>query len=684
LAPRSVVRLACLALSVLLAPAAGQLDPAAVLGRHVEALGGEAALAAAGDLLVEGRFEDVRGVFQLRILVRREPFAVREEWRSSDWDPASPPMVVVTDLRHAWQMPRQPRGAESASSRGSPLPFTSALPLSQRAMAWKLLLRPLDHVTGAQFGPPPFALPDAPFFHDDFAEAREALTVVVRGSLGLTPNGWFDALDGRWLGWQVGPLTDGLHRLRVGRWHDVAGLRLPSAFLEFTDGGLIGAVFVDRFTAGLRHDDGLFLGSPGALPLDAPLDLAPLHVAPTETPGTLRLFVGDLRLDGAGPLWGLLDTGADKLVADEQLVAQLALPYVAPSRFAVLLGEGTAPMHWLDRLGLGRLELAQQLVVSHDVPIPRDAWDVEPIGLIVGTAALNRLSPVFDLRGGRLLARGDTPAPLSTLAPAGPAATAHATCALHPDPDGPGTALIEAEVAGRRVRALFDTGFTHLLRLSAGGLQALGLPAGRDEWLRRGARPYGVFGAAGAEAEDLLVQLDEVVLPAVSPEGRAVRVTYRQPWVIVAPHGSPASGPEHFDAILGAAALRPFARVGLDTTRDLLELEAGDGVSVEDTVAATRWVVAAPGGYVGLVLERGAPAQGAQAGTLPRVAEVDAGFAAERAGVRPGDVLVAIDGTPCDGKPLSDLLPRLWVPEGQSVELRLRRGAGEEFVVRLN
>jgi hypothetical protein len=676
-ARRRAARATCLALLALAPRPAGQVDPEDVIERHIAALGGEAALEASGDFLGEGRFESVRGVYRLRVLVRREPFAVREEYLHADWEPGRPAMALVTDLHGAWQASPSGPGATPVLA----LPFSSALPLMQRAAAWGLLLRPSDSLPGAQAFPPPFAMPDAPFFHDDFAEAREALTIAVHGPAGLTPNAWFDALDGRWLGWQIGPLSDGLHRLRVGRWRDAAGLRLPSAFLDFTDAGLIDAVFLERLEGGLRHDPGLFDVRPEAGRPPGPVDVGPLHAAPADVPGSLRLFAGDLRLNGLGPVWGLLDTGADKLVVDEELVGRLALPYISPTRFKVLVGEATAAQHWLDRLAFGRLEQAQLLAVSHVLPFPQDMWDVGPIGLIVGSLALRSLNPVLDLRNGRLLARGAAPAPLATLPDA--AGAALAACALHADLDDADSWLVEVELGGRRVRALFDTGSLTLLRLSPAGLLALGLPTVRPDWERRGAWPYHSFGAAGSEADDLLVQLDEVRLPATTPDGRPLSIVFLRPWVLVAPADARGSGPEHFGAIVGAAALQPFARAGLDATRSLLELQAGPGVAAAGAAGAARWVVPAPGMFLGFSLASGRDATDPTPGAPPRVLDVDAGLPAARAGLRPGDRLLAIDGVACAGRSLADLVQSLWLVEGRSVRLTLRRGDGSPFDVTL-
>jgi len=66
------------------------------LARHVEALGGEGALAGAGDLLIEGTIDHA----PYRVLVRRRPFGVREELRP----PGAPPRVFVSDGEYAWEL----------------------------------------------------------------------------------------------------------------------------------------------------------------------------------------------------------------------------------------------------------------------------------------------------------------------------------------------------------------------------------------------------------------------------------------------------------------------------------------------------------------------------------------------------------------------------------------------------
>ncbi len=67
-------------------------------------------------------------------------------------------------------------------------------------------------------------------------------------------------------------------------------------------------------------------------------------------------------------------------------------------------------------------------------------------------------------------------------------------------------------------------------------------------------------------------------------------------------------------------------------------------------------------------------------GPSVRVAKVNEGGPAERAGVLAGDVLVAVDGAPTTGVPLQQTVGRIRGPAGTEVRLTLER-AGQRLEV---
>jgi hypothetical protein len=726
--------LAPLLLLVLAGAAAGQREPAlsndaaAVLRRHAEAIGGAATLAAAGDLEVLGRFETVQFAAAHRTLIRREPFAVREEYRDPDGQVVQ---VHVTDLHHSWRL-HDPAPGEPGSGRphGHALGFDEAVPLVLRAWAWRILLDPFAATASGQLAPP-LAMPEAPFFHEGMGEGRRALTVVLGGPLGVTPNLWFDAEDGLWLGWQWGPApAGGMQRLRAGRWERRGGLVLPTLLLDFDERSLIASRTVEDVITGLEHDAALFAGDP--VPPPAVPGEAPLAISPGNLPGSAHLVVGGVRVNGQGPWWATFDTGSNRLVVHPELADRLDLPELGPAGIQLLAGKTIVGSRWMDEVSLGGARWLQRVAVGL-APMRHLAQPArhQP-ALIVGTDLLAGLAPVMDLAGGRLLLRGEAPPTLAELAAdaARDAATPEpdgaplgaprvaplfaplvAEAALHAVDDTSTSRAVELRVGSASVRALLDTGSSFALRLSPAGLRALGLPTGREAWLARGGLPYETVGLNAVRLPDLVVRLDELVLPAVDArDGSPLDVVWSRPLVIVSTADDEAAEPSSFAAIFGTGALLPFARVGVDIGRDRLELQPGPRVThVTQVRSATREpgepgkagdmgemgkagelgrpgergveggriVVPPPGEYLGFLLR---PAD--EDSLLPRLVEVVPGLPADRAGLAVGDALEQVDGADCAGMPLAELWPRLWLQDRDSVRLRVLRD-GEAIEVEL-
>jgi hypothetical protein len=673
-------------------------DALAALHKHVDAVGGAEALADAGDLEVRGRFETVGFDVAHRTLVRRAPFAVREESRDADGRLVR---VHITDLHHAWRL-HDPAPNESGSGgpHGHALRFGEAVPLMLRAWTWRVLLDPLAAASSGELAAP-FVMPQAPFFGEDMGAGRESLTLPVGGPLGLTPNLWFDAEDGRWFGWQWGPgLSGSMQRLRAGRWERHGDLTLPALLLDFDERSLIAVRTVEEVRTGLEHDPALFAGDPAPRAAE-PVEV-PLEICPGNLPGAAHLLIGGVRVAGQGPWWATLDTGSNRLVVHPGLADGLELPVLGPTLVHVLAGEAEGNMRWLDEVSLGGARWLQRVAVG----FPPMRFLSQPTqhqpSLIVGTDLLAGHSPVIDLAGGRLLLRGAAPTTLAGLAaqeargtddeatsqPA--AAPLVAEAPLFPVDETTTSRSVELRIGDASVRALLDTGSHFTLRLSAAGLRALGLPTGRQAWLERGAVSYETVGLNGRRLPDLVARLDELVLPAVDArDGSPLDVVWRQPLVIVSSADDEADEPSAFAAILGTGALLPFARVGLDFTRGRLELlpgprvtlgasggsgsraagEPGDPGNPSPTEAErVRLVIPPPGEYLGMLLR---PAEDDSA--LPHLVEVVPGLPADRAGLAVDDALLRIDGVDCAGVPLTELWPRLWLQDRDRVRLVVLR-----------
>lgn len=662
--------------SVLALPDPTREQAAAILARHVAALGGDAAIAAAGDVEVLGRLVTPAGEVLTRTLIRRAPFAVREEHRLA---PDGPADLFVTDLRHAWELHEGGAGEQGASGAGEPhghvLPFDDALPLVLRAWAWRLMLDPRATASTGTLALP-FVMPPAPrvpagLVSGDMADDRQTLTLVARGPQHLSPNLWFDAEDGRWLGWQLGPLDGGLQRLRVGRWTPRGDLMLPAVLVDFDEQVLKSVRVVEELRSGLSLDGGLFAGAPPP-PLSGPQDVAPLRVSPAGVPGWGHLIVGGAGVNRQGPWWAHLDTGATRPLVHPALADSLALPFAGPARFTVLAGETVSRAHWIDELALGGMRW-QQLVAITGMPLPMMAQPAQhQPTLIIGMELLAGLAPVIDLAAGRLRLRGPAPPTLIELAalesPGTPPPTVARTRLEDLDAEGLSWS-VALRVGERSVRALFDTGNSATLRLSAAGLGALGLPTGRAAWLARGGQPYAMHGIGGAVLPDLLVRLDELVLPAIDArDGTPLDITWTRPWVVVSTAEDAASEPSAFAAILGTGALLSFDRIAFDDTQGQLELQPGARIRRVTTAQGDRLVIPAPGEYLGLLLRHPDAAS-----PLPRLVEVVSGSLAHRAGLRVGDVLEQLDGEACANVPLEQLWPRLWMEDRDSLRLRVLR-----------
>jgi hypothetical protein len=92
------------------------------------------------------------------------------------------------------------------------------------------------------------------------------------------------------------------------------------------------------------------------------------------------------------------------------------------------------------------------------------------------------------------------------------------------------------------------------------------------------------------------VRLDEVAIDARdAATGAPIRIVFEHPEVLVSTLGDQSPDPSNEAAYLGTGALLPFARVGIDHGRMLLELQPGSGVRCEPPDGeGTRRIVVPP------------------------------------------------------------------------------------------
>ncbi len=666
-------------------------DPAALLSRHITAVGGEELLRLAGDVEFIGELQTSAGRNHYRVLVRATPFAVRQELMSSDRPPKS--TVVISNGLRTWelQIPADMTGAIASviaapSTPGVPARGASAMKRLERASALQLLLQPWTARAQARAGVPA-VLKDIPLEPDIFA-GGQVQSLYVRSGADTDLAGLFSVADGRMLGVYGTEPRLGPAWLLVDHWTRVDGLEWPMRWVSGDGTSLAHVVTLSAVHARQHFDAALFAGDPQPR-RTAPEDVAPLRVASTALPGSGYLVVGDARLDAGRPTAAVFDTAADRIYVMETAAA--ALPRLGTATVAAATGSSTAARCWLDALHLGRATILQQHCFTMAGVMPEFSAGEQPL-VVVGAAVLRDDAPIFDLQARRLILRG-VPGPPMEAVPSAVARTA--PIVLHvpllPDPDGGPFVFIDIGLGGRTSRVLLDTGMPYDARLSRAALHALGLPETRAPWLARGAVTFesGVGAAHAGETEevllDLLVRLDALELPC-----REGTVVFERPWVLLSAlddAGTPDLLP--FEGVLGAGLLLPFARIGLRAADGWLELQP-DGASVPrvsgapgEAAAGTRWVVPPRGEFIGFTMQAPRHATGPGLNTLPLLVRVSPGTAAAAAGLRAGDGVLRVDSLDCHGLAPADLWPRLWPPAGTQVEIEVLRTDGTTLTVRL-
>ncbi|MBI5850757.1 MAG: aspartyl protease family protein [Planctomycetes bacterium] len=597
----------------------------------------------------------------LSLLQRGEPFALRLEWHRTARDSNS--VMTVTDGR----VVRTPLSLMAVS--GVPLPpppdpdvatirasleqafFLAALfhdPTHTRGHVGYLGRGTLKERAGAGDDPKPGTAVETLRFDTPAGTVWLAHFDAVSGALVETEEVW--TTRSRWM-----RFTD--HR-------EVDGVRFPYRWTLFTEGDR--APLVVAFSVwghGKPTGDGMFAVAPQP-DMTRPHDGGVIEFAPMTVPGSAQVIARDLRINDGPLIAAVVDTGADSLSIHPELAAGLRLPPCTPWAIGTIGGSTQVGRAFVLALAHGA-HVERQFVASVLQPpsISQLPMDRQP-GCVWGGAELNEFSPVFDFAKGRLQFRGAKPAPLDGKS------VVHVPLLVR----RPGRPLrdVEITVGGRALRVLLDTGSSPTLRLTTGGLRALGLPDTRDAWRARGeAFATSLVGASGELIEEFVVRFQDV---AVGP------VLYEAPLVHLIFDDRAGAGGSTFLGLLGGGAFLPFDRAGIDASRERLELQAGSKVIAGENGAVR---VLAPAAWLGLMVVS-ALATAPDAGLrVPRIADVADGSPAALRGLRPGSALLAIDGVSCADRSAADINRSLWLPPGASVELRVREENGDELRVRL-
>ncbi len=365
-----------------------------------------------------------------------------------------------------------------------------------------------------------------------------------------------------------------------------------------------------------------------ALPAVAPLSPPPGAVVPLASEGD-HLFA-EVRLDGSPPLHFAVDTSGGELV-DADVAERL---HLREHGHLTLHGVGTggepARLATVGRVELGGARLDGVPFVV--LPIARSFGQAEgvPVDGVIGPALLARFTVTIDAAGGTM-----------TLAPRADGPPGDLPLRL----DGSGHPQAPCTVDGLAARCGLDTGSrlaVTLLRPFLDAHPALDARAVSAE----GVDGYGIGGPARGRLGPVAIGLG----------GHSVRV--------VGDYTAQRTGVfagRALDANLGEALLRRFV-VTYDAARGRVRF-----------VPSAAFDEPQPLDRSGLFLLRSA------AGTTT-VLDVRPGTPAASAGVRAGDLLVALDGTPAAALALPAIRARLREPAGTRVGLRLRGPDGERDV----
>jgi len=628
-----------------------------ILSLHETSLGGARALAEARDFEITGTIHVPAGARRYRALVRREPFGWRQE-QVPTAEPDADGTVFVSDGERAWRLRRD--------GTGESLPSMEAIAILEQAFFLGLGYLDRERAALDAVAGPSDVLPDRPGIPASFDRGAPVVPVFYRSPAGTLWTLSFDARDGRLLGRDHAFSQTGRFS-RYGGWKEFGALRVPTLAVDgYLDRSLQPAYLeIENVRSGLSHPPELFGGDPR--PKRPPTtEVSRLLVARTPVPGSGYFFVPEVRVNGGGPTPGILDTGAEGVLLEPHFADFCRLLDLGPAGAITASGPGVTHKRWIDVLEFGSERAIQ--VVGESAPFPGfpEFMSNERPHAILGGETLFGGAPVLDIEGKRLLVRGEPVTPLGRVV----------EVPFRRERPSRTTTTVEVVVNGKAVPVLLDTGVPWVLRLTAKGIARAGLPTARDEWEKRGgAYPFRFGSHGGQGSTDLLVRLESVSLGPI---------VYRRPWVLLEGLGSedaPEAG--FFEGLLGAGAFLPFARLGIDPGRRVLEIEPGREC---EAAPDGKILVPEPGEYLGFALappEMPEPGKSLGPSHQPRVFDLAPGSPAAREGVRDGDLLVAIEGVPCTGVAPAILCGRLWPRPGESVTLLFERPGTGLFRVRL-
>ncbi len=609
----------------------------ALLAKHATFCCGRAALADAGDFVMEGTIEAEPQPLQLRTFVRRRPFGFRQEVFAAG---APPTLVRISDGRHAWR--------PDANDKCTLLFGDDARPFLEVAFLDGLrYLEPGALADRAGLGPT-LRLPRPIGLPAEIPTGFAVEPLACHAPSGSCVQLFFDPQDGRLHGTANAEVSP-QHYVRFADWQQFGPLRLPAVRYEGYVSEPPRRIQIDKVTFG-SLDPALFQGNPVPT-LAAYVDAGPLEVIKHPVPGACQFLVPQVRIDGRVAVSALFDTGATSSCMNADLADQLGLAILTPMQARANAGLAVGTRRWLHALELPGFGFYQVEAAAMATPFLIQLGDHRQPGIILGGEVWEQTAPVLDIRQGRLGMRGAPVAPLV----GGTVFTVPLTRARER-----GALNVAIEVDGKSATAVLDTGMHVALRITLAGLRQIGMPSDADTWLAAGAVPTRTVGAGGKGATDLLAQIDSLRLGVV---------TFERPWVLLAI--DPAGEQAYYEMALGGGVLASFARVGIDLTRQRLELEPGSAMAAD----GAKWRVPAPGRFLGLYAC--APRPGAKTGdeALPTVVEVHARTPADEHGIVVGDRIVAIDGESCAGLEPHRWFSKLWARENRvAVELKKADG----------
>jgi len=625
------------------APPIGSPEVRAFLDRHVAFVCGREPSAIASDFIVEATTIDGTATTHSRTFVRWQPFGFRREIRS---DSANEAIVHSSDGRHAWRVSSDGT-SELLRDEQARLVLEAAWIDGLRYLAWSDPMHPPTLGPVQMLAMPP----GIPALLKSGTPAQGvALTLPCNNELRL----YFDITDGQLWG-LANPAIVPQRNVRYGDWRQFGSLRLPAKRWENRGASAVVATQVDavRFEP---LSPTLFAGNP-IEKLVSLAEAGAVECLPVEIPGSCYFVVPQVVVDGqaAGP--ALFDTGAGRTYVDPALADALGVSALSPRGATGIGGRAQGTRRWIEVLELGPFRQAQFEVTAMQMPLTVQGTDGRMPGLVLGGELL-ALSPVLDLRRGRLFFRG---APVEPLA-----GDNTFTVPLSRERFGD-VATLAIDIDGRRIEAVLDSGMAVPLRLTAKGLLQAGLPADAATWRARGAVTLSSAGAGGQGTNDLLVRLDSFRIGPLEIE---------RPWTMLA---LGKEGPGNFyEAAVGAGALAGCARIGIDCEQNLLELEPGTSLVHE----GNGWRLPPAGDFLGLRLHAPDPAARANGMNLPIVVEVTPGTPAASAGIAPGDRIVAIDGVGCAGQASRQWNEKLWA-HGKVIAMDVQKRDGQLLSVRL-